>query len=74
MAAVPTELSDLNVRLEQDGHVLCYQFDSHADRTGIASLMRRLTELGIAYKDLSTHQSSLEDIFVELVHGKKEPA
>jgi ABC-2 type transport system ATP-binding protein len=30
--------------------------------------MRRLTELGIAYKDLSTHQSSLEDIFVELVH------
>jgi ABC-2 type transport system ATP-binding protein len=68
MAAVPTELSDLNVRLEQDGHVLCYEFDSHADRTGIALLMRRLTELGIAYKDLSTHQSSLEDIFVELVH------
>src|SRR3982751_5139166 len=68
IAAVPTELSDLNVRLEQDGHVLCYEFDSHADRTGIASLMRRLTELGIAYKDLSTHQSSLEDIFVELVH------
>jgi ABC-2 type transport system ATP-binding protein len=31
--------------------------------------MRRLSELGISYKDLSTHQSSLEDIFVELVHG-----
>jgi ABC-2 type transport system ATP-binding protein len=66
--AVPAELSDLNVRLEQDGHVLCYEFDSHAERTGIASLMGRLGELGIAYKDLSTHQSSLEDIFVELVH------
>ena len=66
--AVPAELSELNVRLEQDGHVLCYEFDSHAERTGIASLMRRLSELGIAYKDLSTHQSSLEDIFVELVH------
>ena len=52
-----------------DGHMLRYQFDSHAERTGIASLMRRLTDLGIAYKDLSTHQSSLEDIFVELVHG-----
>jgi ABC-2 type transport system ATP-binding protein len=68
MDAIPVELSGLNVRLEQDGHVLCYEFDSHAERTGIASLMRQLTELGIAYKDLSTHQSSLEDIFVELVH------
>src|SRR6201990_668747 len=68
MAAVPPELSDWNLRLEQDGHVLCYEFDSHADRTGIASLMRQLTDLGITYKDLSTHQSSLEDIFVELVH------
>ena len=68
LTAVPPELSELNVRLEQDGHVLCYEFDSHAERTGIASLMRRLTELGIGYKDLSTHQSSLEDIFVELVH------
>ena len=68
LTAVPPELAELNVRLEQDGHVLCYEFDSHAERTGIASLMRLLTELGIAYKDLSTHQSSLEDIFVQLVH------
>jgi ABC-2 type transport system ATP-binding protein len=74
LAAIPAELGEWNVRLEQDGHALCYEFDSHADRTGIASLMRRLTDLGIAYKDLSTHQSSLEDIFVELVHGKREPA
>jgi ABC-2 type transport system ATP-binding protein len=71
---VPAELSEWNVRLENDGHTLCYEFDSHADRTGIASLMRRLSELGIAYKDLSTHQSSLEDIFVELVHRPREPA
>jgi ABC-2 type transport system ATP-binding protein len=68
LTAVPPELSDWNLRLENDGHVLCYEFDSHAERTGIASLMRQLTDLGIAYKDLSTHQSSLEDIFVELVH------
>ena len=52
--------------------MLCYEFDSHAERTGIASLMRRLSDLGIAYKDLSTHQSSLEDIFVELVHRPRE--
>ena len=67
--AVPPELSDWRVELNDNGHLLTYQFDSHAERTGIASLMRRLTDLGISYKDLSTHQSSLEEIFVELVHG-----
>jgi ABC-2 type transport system ATP-binding protein len=65
---VPQELSEFGATLEDDGHVLSYSFDSHAERTGIATLMRRLTDLGIQYKDLSTHQSSLEDIFVELVH------
>ena len=74
MSAIPAELSDWTVRLEHDGHVLCYEFDSHAERTGIASLMRRLGDLGIAYKDLSTHQSSLEDIFVELVHRPRSAA
>jgi len=69
LTAIPPELGEWNVRIENDGHVLSYEFDSHAERTGIASLMRRLSELGMAYKDLSTHQSSLEDIFVELVHG-----
>jgi ABC-2 type transport system ATP-binding protein len=69
LQAIPAELSDWNLELNQAGHMLRYQFDSHAERTGIASLMRRLSDLGIAYKDLSTHQSSLEDIFVELVHG-----
>jgi len=64
----------LTLRLEHEGHVLCYEFDSHAERTGIASLMGRLGDLGITYKDLSTHQSSLEDIFVELVHKPREPA
>jgi ABC-2 type transport system ATP-binding protein len=74
LTAVPSELSDWTLRLEHDGHVLCYEFDSHAERTGIASLMRRLGDLGIAYKDLSTHQSSLEDIFVELVHQPRGEA
>ena len=71
LVALPPELSEWNLRLENDGHMLCYEFDSNAERTGIASLMRRLGELGIAYKDLSTHQSSLEDIFVALVHQPK---
>jgi len=74
LTALPAELSDWNIELCDEGYMLRYQFDSHAERTGIASLMRRLTDLGIAYKDLSTHQSSLEEIFVELVHGEREPA
>src|SRR6476620_11505151 len=51
LTEVPPELAEWNVELADDGHMLRYQFDSHAERTGIASLMRRLTELGIAYKD-----------------------
>jgi ABC-2 type transport system ATP-binding protein len=69
LRAAPHELAEWDVALEDDGHRLCYRFDSHATRTGIASLMKRLADLGIGYKDLSTHQSSLEDIFVELVHA-----
>ena len=72
IAAVPPELGEWKVELADEGHMLRYEFDSHADRTGIASLMRRLGDLGIAYKDLSTHQSSLEDIFVELVHQPRK--
>ena len=65
---VPAKLAQWDLRLEEEGHLLCYEFDSQAERTGIATLMRELGDLGIGYKDLSTHQSSLEDIFVELVH------
>jgi ABC-2 type transport system ATP-binding protein len=68
MTQVPAELGEWGVTTEDFGHILAYSFDSHAERTGIAGLMRRLGELGIGYKDLSTHQSSLEDIFVSLVH------
>ena len=74
LSVLPGELGEWNLRLEDEGRVLCYEFDSHAERTGIASLMRRLSDLSIAYKDLSTHQSSLEDIFVQLVHQpRKQP-
>jgi ABC-2 type transport system ATP-binding protein len=69
---IPGELVEWNLAIEDEGHQLCYRFDSNAERTGIASLMRRLSELGIGYKDLSTHQSSLEDIFVELVNAPRE--
>ncbi|WP_037501656.1 ABC transporter ATP-binding protein [Sphingomonas jaspsi] len=69
LEALPAGLEQWAPALEDDGHTLCYRFDSHAENTGIAGLMRTLDSLGIGYKDLSTHQSSLEDIFVKLVHS-----
>ncbi|HTK59148.1 MAG TPA: ABC transporter ATP-binding protein [Sphingomicrobium sp.] len=71
IAAIPSGLAEWGLALEDDGHTLCYRFDTHADHTGIPGLMRRLDELNIGYKDLSTHQSSLEDIFVSLVHEER---
>ncbi len=66
--AVPPGLNGYAVELAGDGRQLIYTFDAQAEQTGIAGLMRRLHELGIDFKDLHTEQSSLEDIFVSLVH------
>jgi ABC-2 type transport system ATP-binding protein len=71
---IPEGMEEWDLRLEDDGHQLCYAFDSNAERTGIASVMKRLGDLGIGYKDLSTRQSSLEDIFVQLVHAPGKAA
>ena len=68
MASVPPELGEWNPTLEDKGRVLSYSFDTNAEKTGVPSLLRRVSDLGIGFKDLSTHQSSLEDIFVGLVH------
>ncbi|HEX8528356.1 ABC transporter ATP-binding protein [Allosphingosinicella sp.] len=71
MDAVPDELEEWKLTLRADGHELVYAFDANAERTGVPSLLGRLRDLGIGFKDLNTRQSSLEDIFVSLVH---EPA
>ncbi|HEX8569539.1 MAG TPA: ABC transporter ATP-binding protein [Caulobacteraceae bacterium] len=70
LAAVPPELSEWDLQLKADGNELVYGFDANAERTGVPSLLRRMTDAGIAFKDLNTKQSSLEDIFVDLVHGR----
>ena len=72
LAALPPELAEWNLALQCDGAELEYVFDSNAEKTGVPSLMRRLSDLGIGFKDLSTRQSSLEDIFVDLVHQDRE--
>ncbi|MBR0553256.1 ABC transporter ATP-binding protein [Stakelama marina] len=70
--AVPDALSEWNLSLEDEGHRLRYAFDATAEHTGIPSLLRKLGDLGIAFKDLETSKSSLEDIFVDLVSHRDE--
>ena len=67
--AIPKGLAEFPLELAADGHELVYTFDANEDRTGIATLLRRMSELDIGFKDLATSQSSLEDIFVGLIHG-----
>ncbi len=67
--SLPEELSDLALEVSPDGHALIYTFDTQQEETGIASLLRRLGEHGIDFKDLHSSESSLEDIFVSLVRG-----
>jgi len=68
MTAIPPELAEWDLSLKNEGGELEYAFDAHAEKTGVPSLLRRLSDLGVAFKDLNTRQSSLEDIFVSLVH------
>ena len=67
LAAVPSPLHEWKLHLGNGGSELQYTFDAAEERTGIPALLRRLGELGIGFTDLQTRQSSLEDIFVDLV-------
>lgn len=71
MAAIPAGLEEWHLSLEDEGTRLRYTFDAQAERTGIPSLLRKLGEMGIAFKDLDTSKSSLEDIFVGLVEQRE---
>lgn len=67
MGGLPDALRDFGVILGDDKSKLIYNYDTQADRTGIARLMTALSESGVVLKDLQTNQSSLEDIFVNLL-------
>ncbi|MBX9401536.1 ABC transporter ATP-binding protein [Lysobacter sp. BMK333-48F3] len=71
LAALPQALAEPALSLSAEGGELTYTFDAQSEETGIAALLRRLGEHGIDFKDLHTSQSSLEEIFVNLV---KSPA
>jgi ABC-2 type transport system ATP-binding protein len=65
--AIPAELAAHHLSLGADGCELTFTYDTKVDRTGIAALLNDLNRAGIRFRDLSTTQSSLEDIFVGLV-------
>jgi ABC-2 type transport system ATP-binding protein len=64
---IPPSVAALGLELSADGTELVYTFDSQRETSGIARLLRHLSEQGIDFKDLRTSESSLEDIFVSLV-------
>jgi ABC-2 type transport system ATP-binding protein len=67
---IPVDLAAWRLELSGDGQELIYTFDAHAEQqTGIAELLRKLDEHGIDFKDLQSSQSSLEEIFVNLMRA-----
>jgi ABC-2 type transport system ATP-binding protein len=71
LAAIPESLSDLKLALNDDATELELTYDAHKERTDVPSLLRRLGELGIEYRDIETRQTSLEEIFVKLVSARQ---
>ena len=68
--SVPAELSGYRLELSADGASLLHTYESDADRARIPALLRALGEAGLVFKDMHTEQSSLEDIFVDLVGAR----
>lgn len=69
LSTLPAALSADRLRLADDGMSLQFDYDTQAEKTGIASLLAGLNEAGVSVRDLETRQSSLEEIFVDLVGG-----
>jgi ABC-2 type transport system ATP-binding protein len=67
LSEVPAELADWKLALDAGGNQLQFTFDAAREQAGVAPLLRRLEQLGIAWRDLDTRETSLEEIFVNLV-------
>lgn len=70
LTALPPALSNRPLELTDDGHTLVYSFDAQAEESGIPELLKALGDAGIDFRDLRTRESSLEDIFVDLVRAR----
>ena len=71
LQALPAELSTFKLAIGEDGSTLIYDYDTKAERTGVATLLGELSRAGLRIRDLQTKQSSLEDIFVGLVSNRQ---
>ena len=69
LQTLPDSLAQHQLSLSPDGRELTFTYDTQAQRTGITALLHDLAEAGIRFRDLATSQSSLEDIFVDLVRN-----
>jgi ABC-2 type transport system ATP-binding protein len=67
LASIPEALRSYDLELADEGRALVLTFDTHSDHSGIAELLKTLSQHGIDFKDLQSSQSSLEEIFVSLV-------
>lgn len=74
MQTIPETLSTYDLALADEGMTLVYSYDTRGERTGITALLSDLQKAGCGLRDLQTHQSSLEEIFVGLVSEKEEDA
>jgi ABC-2 type transport system ATP-binding protein len=70
LAALPAALAGHHLELSADGREITYTYDTKGERTGITALLKDLSDAGVRFSDLQTNQSSLEEIFVSLVHGR----
>jgi len=71
LRGIPAELAEYKLALSEDGLELTYHYDTKREHTGITALLSALNAAGIRFNDLHTTQSSLEEIFVGLVHKDK---
>ncbi|QHE93410.1 ABC transporter ATP-binding protein [Pandoraea fibrosis] len=71
LSAVPESLASYGLALGNNGTELAFTYDANIEQTSIATLLRDMERAGLSVKDLHTTQSSLEDIFVSLVHKKE---
>jgi ABC-2 type transport system ATP-binding protein len=67
LTAIPEALDGYRLDLGTDGRALTYAYDTRAERTGITTLLNAVRDAGLQVTDIETRQSSLEDIFVDLV-------
>ena len=69
---IPAELNEYNLSISNDNYSLIYNYNLHAERTGITKMLQDLKNAGLRMRDLKTEQNNLEKIFVTLVKENNE--